>query len=397
MKWMNKGHELDQKAEKIVKRFRKCGKIYVFGAGLLGAELRPELKYFGCFAGYIDNSAEKQKKGADGCQVLSFQEYLARRDYGLIVIAADIKNIPSIEKQIKDKGLEKDVDYYIWEEFQKDIFPIIAVYYYDKSYVELCQISLTERCTLQCRKCAHACPMADNKRQDLSYDEVCKSADSFFRVVDVIKEFVLIGGEPLLYKHLAEVIDYIGKRYRSKMMIFSITTNGTLRPSEKVLELCRKYNVLFRISDYSVTLPYLKCRYDSLLKLLNQWGIEYSATSQEMEWMDYGFDYVNWNVSEAELMGIFDRCGTKCHEVRGNRYYFCVMARSVSENMQFGIGEDDYLDLDGLSEDNYKKELLEFNAGYSDKGYLEMCRHCNGADAINYPIPPAEQIESSNF
>ena len=68
------------------------------------------------------------------------------------------------------------------------------------------------------------------------------------------------------------------------------------------------------------------------------------------------------------------------------------MARSVSDNMGLGVGGEDYLDLERLPKDNYKKILLEFNDGYSDKGYLEMCRRCNGAEALHYLIPPAEQI-----
>jgi hypothetical protein len=40
-----------------------------------------------------------------------------------------------------------------------------------------------------------------------------------------------------------------------------------------------------------------------------------------------------------------------------------------------------------------KKELLEFTLGYSEKGYLDMCRHCNGAKAKNYPIVAAEQVK----
>ena len=40
-----------------------------------------------------------------------------------------------------------------------------------------------------------------------------------------------------------------------------------------------------------------------------------------------------------------------------------------------------------------KKVVLEFQQGFSEKGYLDMCNHCNGADAVNHPIPCAEQIE----
>ena len=53
--------------------------------------------------------------------------------------------------------------------------------------------------------------------------------------------------------------------------------------------------------------------------------------------------------------------------------------------------EDDFLDLEKLHGD-YKKILMEFELGYSEKGYLDMCRHCNGADAKDLTIPVAEQV-----
>jgi hypothetical protein len=68
------------------------------------------------------------------------------------------------------------------------------------------------------------------------------------------------------------------------------------------------------------------------------------------------------------------------------------MARSVSDNLKLNEGEDDFLDLDRLNGDNCKKELLEFCMGYSDKGYLDMCRRCHGMKWGDYSIPAAEQL-----
>lgn len=65
-------------------------------------------------------------------------------------------------------------------------------------------------------------------------------------------------------------------------------------------------------------------------------------------WIDYGFDYLNNEMDEEKLIQTFDRCLTPCREVRGNKLYFCVMARSVSDNLHFNEGQDDYLDLEQL-------------------------------------------------
>jgi len=229
--------------------------------------------------------------------------------------------------------------------------------------------------------------------EDLSISEVYKSADWFFGKVDYIQEFVLIGGEPLLYKKLGDAIEYIGSKYRKKMTIFCITTNGTIVPSEEVLAACKKYNVLFRISNYTKTLPNLKKHHEKIVAALSKYEISYLLSNPDWEWLDYGFDYVNRECSEDELIKVFSSCDTPCREIRENKYYYCVMARSVSENLGLGVGQEDYLDFKELTGENYKKILLEFNLGYSKKGYLDMCRHCHGKEAKNYPIPVAEQVE----
>ena len=56
MKWSNKGHELDEYGKELVNNYQIRGaKIYIFGAGLIGEEIRPVFERYGCFSGYIDN------------------------------------------------------------------------------------------------------------------------------------------------------------------------------------------------------------------------------------------------------------------------------------------------------------------------------------------------------
>ena len=115
-----------------------------------------------------------------------------------------------------------------------------------------------------------------------------KSADCFFKKVDFIGEFVLIGGEPLLYRELAKSIEYIGEHYRKQMGNFCITTNGTIIPGEEVLIACRNNCVKFEISNYSKTLPWIKERQDKLIRELNKYGILYVLASEDGNWIDYG-------------------------------------------------------------------------------------------------------------
>jgi hypothetical protein len=391
MKWTNKGHEFDEYASDIKKIYGK--KVVVFGAGNFGEKLGKALDYFNLLECFIDNDIKRQKDKLLGRDIISLDEYMKMGNSNLIiVVAVSAKFSNSIVNQLENARLKINEDFWTYNEFHDKVMPILLSYYYDKIYMELAQITLTERCSLKCKKCAHGCYNVDNKADDMPLSFAFKSADSFFSKVDFIDEFVLIGGEPLLYSHLAEVVEYVGIKYRNQMGIYSITTNGTIIPNEKVLKSCKEHKVLFRISNYSKTLPRLADSYKRLIETLENYGIEYNIGDGEGSWIDYGFDYVEKEYNPDELMKSFDLCHTPCREVRGNKLYYCVMARSVSDNLKFNEGVNDFLDLDSLKSDNYKKELMDFNMGYSDKGYLDMCRRCNGMDVLNYPIPVAEQI-----
>lgn len=391
MKWTNKGHEIEKADISFSNGFHK--KVYIFGAGKIGRTTGLTLTALGLLGGYIDNDRERQGTVFLDRLVISLEEYLRFEDEPAIVVACAEKHALEIEKQLKQKRLIRGKDYFFCEEFHNKILPIISTLYLDKVYIRLAQITLTERCSLKCKKCAHACYNVDGSAEDMDLLAVYNSADNFFSKVDLVNEFVLIGGEPLLYKHLLQAIEYIGEKYRNQMGVYCITTNGTIVPNEEVLRACQKYQVLFRISNYSKAIPRLKKSQQKLIAALEKYQIEYKLAIEDGNWIDYGFEYLNKEMDEKKLIETFDKCLTPCREVRENKLYFCVMARSVSDNLHLEEGQGDYLDLDKLHGENYKRELMEFNLGYSEKGYLDMCHRCHGMDAINYPIPVAEQLD----
>lgn len=386
--------ELDKMIEKIEENKKFFHKVYIFGAGLIGANIINIMGTYSILEGFIDNDVKKQKSGY---KVYSLEEYMKLSD-GIIIVAVSTLNRASIIKQLENWKLKEGENFFLCEKFLNDIFPIASYYLFQRSFVGSTQISLTERCTLKCQKCAHGCfavNYMDSK--DLSIEQVYKSADSFFAKVDFVYEFILIGGEPLLYQQLAEAIQYIGDRYRKQIGLFSITTNGTLKPDRDTMNMCRKYNVRFCISNYSKSIPGLIDKYKQLTDTLDHNDIQYVLSRDDVEWYDYGFDHLIRNLDPDELIKVFDSCKTPCREVRENKFYFCIMARSVAENMSFNVGKNDYLDLDALNGKDYKRELLEFNLGYSEKGYLDMCNFCYGADAKKRPVPMAEQMKMVNM
>ena len=87
-------------------------------------------------------------------EVLSLDEYLKRSNEKAIVIATTYKNNSNeIENQLIGAGLHRGQDYYLTDEFVRKVLPILAVYEYNKTFMWLAQIVLTERCSMKCKKC----------------------------------------------------------------------------------------------------------------------------------------------------------------------------------------------------------------------------------------------------
>lgn len=385
----------------------KQQKFIVFGAGKLGKDLIESYKNYNIILGFIDNDIEKQKTGYLGFKVWSFEEYMNKYyDKYKIILACSLQNKKIIEHQMINANLKPKIDFIYIDEFITMFKLNLARYhfkYFNKNYMNVAQISVTERCTLNCKKCAHGCYNVPNNAKDLDLSEVKKSADSFFAHIDYIEYFHLIGGEPFLYSELSEAIIYIGENYRKQIKNFCITTNGTILPKDDILKIIKKYNMKIMISNYSHTLPYLKSKYEQLLQTLDKHEIDYMFNEAELIWTDYGFDYVDRGffkegVSEEKrkenLQQVLTACKTPCREIRGNKLYYCIQARTCRENMRFSVGQDDYLDLSKLDKSQKsKKILMDFEMGIFPKGYLDMCNYCNGGERYKFPIPAAEQMK----
>ena len=178
MKWQSKRHEFDDYAKQLIADLDLHNKkYYIFGAGKVGRTLLPVFEAYNYTIAFIDNSVEKQQDKVNGVKVISLDYYLRKKD-APIIVAVSIKNTLSIVEQLEENDLKRGKDYFLYEEFTNYIFPVISTYYYDKVFVSLAQICVTERCTLKCRKCAHGCYAVDNRNaKDLTLEQIHKSAD----------------------------------------------------------------------------------------------------------------------------------------------------------------------------------------------------------------------------
>ena len=100
----------------------------------------------------------------------------------------------------------------------------------DASYPFHVQFHLTDKCNLKCRHCYEGDRKIVNEWE---YNELTKAIDELdttFTKWNVEGEISLVGGEPMMYSHLPEILRYIRKT--KSISRIAILTNGTLLNDE---------------------------------------------------------------------------------------------------------------------------------------------------------------------
>lgn len=264
----------------------------------------------------------------------------------------------------------------------------------DKVYTISANITVTTKCTLRCEKCMGLIPYVKNPR-NIELEEIKQELKRYFQWVDRLAVLGIGGGDVLLNPKLTDIIEFIAKEYleTEKIKDLELYTNAIIMPNESLLKLCKKYDIIIRFSDYSKEIP-KRQKIQELVELLETNQIRYDHVIWD-NWYDIGFPQESNGLNtEEKLQRHYDKCITKlCTVIHKGKLYFCsVHASAVQAGYCEAYGEDCF-DLAEYSADR-RKEFIEFNAGYCEKGYLSFCKRCNGYQNINNSfVPVGRQIE----
>lgn len=249
-------------------------------------------------------------------------------------------------------------------------------------------ISVTHRCNLKCRDCCQMMqyyPPGDAKDCDL--EATFHAIDVIMKAVDWIALLPLLGGEPLVYKQLAEILDYLGLRYRDKIGVLQIITNGTIVPNDALIASLRKNDGEIYISDYGKH----SCNVKKIKEVAKENNIRCYAPQIE-HWVIANKIVDGATRDSADTQSSFDRCTERTwRTIWGNKLFGCVVLPNLYELHAVPDMSENYLDLSkGASPDEIRKFIESISA-------LPACRYCLG-DAPSYrgePVPPAIQTEKS--
>lgn len=323
-------------------------------------------------------------------------EILKEKDKNVKVIISNrfMGTRKQIENQLEEMGYVKGKDFSYYEFF----ISIWSWKYKNQIAASYIETSITTFCSLRCKKCAGYIPFIKKPRHR-ELEDILGDVDKLFGVFDFIARFRLLGGEPLIYPHLLEVIDAIGKKYRGKIGEFTIVTNGTIIPSDDLLKTMKRYNANFSVSDYSGCGSRIATsdQYKNFMKKCDENQVRYFY-NKLLRWMDLGSPIEKQNLSENELRTRYEDCKLDRRSLFNGKVYACVNQASAHIGGLYGdkADGDDLIKLDDLSglskKEAFDKWYLFDTVGTKKQGYISFCDYCNGEGSLNANfIPVAEQ------
>ena len=108
-----------------------------------------------------------------------------------------------------------------------------------------------DRCNLNCKYCNHLCPIVPSNTPPKTLYEVFTDLEKISRFRDMISNFTILGGEPMLHQDLGVIL----KKARELMpnTTISLTTNGTLyKRLEELAPILKENNIYVTLSLYPV-------------------------------------------------------------------------------------------------------------------------------------------------
>jgi organic radical activating enzyme len=268
----------------------------------------------------------------------------------------------------------------------KNIAAIWPYEYLNKVHIFQSDVLVTEKCNLNCSHCNMFIPHFEiPKHREL--DTMISDIDSYFNMVDYVSVFHLVGGEPFLHPQIQDVIQHILSNYADKIDKFIITTNGSIAPKPSTIELLKNNDVILSISNYSDKLQKLKSKVERVIDIYKSNGIKHYVRN-EIEWYDFGDLRVKNNLPTDKLIKHFDSCTAPFRGLNDGKFYYCHLNTGAVLTKLFPLDKNDYVEIDKIS----KEDLLKFDLGYTDLGYITFCDNCNGCNTgIKIPVTYEKQ------
>ena len=231
-------------------------------------------------------------------------------------------------------------------------------------------VHLAEHCNLNCKSCEHFSPLSPKSFLDLNiYEKDCERLSKL--TGGIVEDIAFVGGEPLLYPRLTDVMDMTRKYFPVGMI--RIITNGILLMTqpEAFWESCRKNDITIYISVYPVKINYFDIKNKTEI-----YGIKL------VFWGDPIHEQKDWRKLPIDITGKQNRIisnmlcymSNHCFQLVDGKLYKCCRVAYIKyfnnffkQNLQ--VSEKDYFDI--YKENDINKILNQIRKP------VPFCRYCN--------------------
>jgi hypothetical protein len=392
MKWTNREHQTDDIGEHL----KNIEQIYIWGMGRNGLACLEFLGWLKEFADFtvipIDSDKTKHGTFVNGCVIREPQTLFDEYNHVTSVVCVSPTASDGIMRCLEENGI---VNRFTWiskyntrTNFIQNFIGIWLLHKHNKLIHHWAEFITSNKCNLNCRGCLNFTSHI-TRYWEASFDDFKKHVDVFFSKYDYAFAFHFSGGEPLLCNDLSLMISYLSERYKERIYreVFFIT-NGTMLPDENLLCVLRECKILVQIDDYSDNIPYAKRNINELIDLLQKNGVKYQRLYTD-HWFDVDIESADYfALSEDAMITHRDNCNTMFQTFNNGKIYSCCYPEYAKNSQAVPERESEGLDIGKAS----KAELLEYGLGYTESGYVGMCRHCNGLGDDAKLIPCAEQL-----
>ena len=349
--------------------------VILYGYGAVGKACLGSIRKSFSVAYIIDNDIEKQGQRVQDLCIYSVAKGIEKRANRKIIVLTGGRVYLEISNELRRRGLEE------YKDFCSIEFFITEWYWKYKKQNCLMEIhtAITMQCTLKCRYCNMFVPYYSDK---LIYSlRVLQSEfDLLFKKIDFIFCLTLLGGEPLLHPNFSEIIQYLCKKYRDKIGVIKVITNGTVVPKDDVLETMKLCPIWISVSDYTEQVNYVE-KMEAFKSSLEKYSIDYTIVKMK-QWSDFCFPHRLINIKNCKEH--MKACAPIFHGYNDNKIYYCHVAWSAEKIGRIKLSETDYVDLRDVANDDSRHNIARHCLGIMENGYVSFCQVCGGCGKDNF-------------
>lgn len=257
------------------------------------------------------------------------------------------------------------------------------------------EIVLTTKCSLRCESCANLMQYFSNDKQfSTDFAHIKANLDTLLQQVDSIRLFNILGGEPLLFKELPQLIDYLTKEPKIKAV--ELITNATIPFKDELLQSLQHPKVRVAMSDYSSNQALTKILHQQeIISSLQSHNINYIVRDSTSVWKDIGKIYKR-NRSQEDVRRNYLACKMPCVSLLCNdkdkpsqaTISVCPIASALTKLHNIDEFEGDFVRVDSSS---FREDIVRFYA----QDYYKACDYCPNKWEQAKSVPPAIQTDQT--